>query len=198
MWGPSRNDGFRFCSGIFCPLYYEGRVPALIADIKFHGRRESASIPGALLAQMLRRSNLAPGSKGQGGRDGSCGIPSRAAAPAVLVPIPLHRDRYRRRGYNQAETIAALVSAATGIPLAPDMLVRGANTPAQHLQNRRDRIQMTAVFAASPRARGKVVVLVDDVVTTGATMEAAAQALLLQGARAVYYAAAAGNLPLSP
>ncbi len=184
MWGPSRNDGFRFCSGIFCPLYYEGRVPALIADIKFHGRRESASILGALLAQMLRRSSLAPTGSG--------------AAPAVLVPIPLHRDRYRRRGYNQAETIAARVSAATGIPLAPGLLVRGANTPAQHLQNRRDRMQMAAVFAASPRARGKVVVLVDDVITTGATMEAAAQALLLQGAQAVYYAAAAGNLPLSP
>ncbi len=184
IWGASRNDGFRYCSGVFCPLYYRDMVPALIADIKFHGRRDTASIHGALLAQMLLRSSLAPTASG--------------GAPAVLVPIPLHRDRYRRRGYNQAETIAAQVSAATGIALAPDLLLRGANTPAQHLRNRRERMEMAAVFAASPRAAGKVVVLVDDVITTGATMEAAAHALLRQGAKAVYYAAAAGNLPLSP
>lgn len=181
MCCPTKSDALLYCSGVFCPLYYSGPVPTIVGELKFAGHREAAKAPAQLLAQMLRRCGMT--------------LPGRNVC---LVPIPLHRDRLRRRGYNQAQVIATEVAARTGIPLDKGLLLRANNTGPQHLRDRLQRLAMDAGFVASPRARGKVIILVDDVITTGTTMEAAALALRQQGATGVYYAAAAGNLPLLP
>ncbi|MBR5136506.1 MAG: ComF family protein [Clostridia bacterium] len=178
---PTKNDGFRHCSGVLCPLYYYGEVPRLISSLKFSGHREAGVVLGKILAQQVRR----------------CGFLGRGN-DVVLIPIPLHRDRERRRGYNQAEVIAKTVSDITGIPMEAQWLLRSVNTLPQHHNNRAQRLLMEAGFVASRQVRGRTVVLVDDVITTGATLESAAEVLLKNGAKAVFYAAAAGNLPLIP
>lgn len=175
---PTKNDGLQYCHGIFCPLHYMGEVPKLISSLKFSGHKEVGIVLGGLLAKQLLRSGF--------NKSGS-----------VLIPVPLHRDRERRRGYNQAEVIARAVSLKTGIPLKSDWLLRRNNTAPQHHGNRIQRLSLDPGFVASPRVRGKVVILVDDVITTGATLETAAKILRANGARAVYYAATAGNLPLN-
>ncbi len=107
----------------------------------------------------------------------------------VLVPVPVHAARRRQRGFDQAELLARGVGRVLGLPVA-DALERAARTTAQHQLGRRARAaNVGSAFVVSPSGRAQVVgrwvVLVDDVVTTGATLSGCAEALLAAGAAAV-------------
>lgn len=105
-----------------------------------------------------------------------------------LVPVPLHRWRLWRRGYNQAALIARAVGAITGVPVAVDALERTRRTPVLRGLSGRERRQAVARAIAvrdDAPVRGRAVVLVDDVHTSGATAEACTAALLRAGARSV-------------
>lgn len=99
----------------------------------------------------------------------------------LLVPVPLSPKRLRRRGYNQAERIAHGVSRATGIPVDTTHLSRRHDNPTQTRQSRRERLDNTErLFTAfhSEELAGKHILLIDDVITTGATLRACAETLL--------------------
>jgi ComF family protein len=107
----------------------------------------------------------------------------------LLVPVPVHAARRRERGYDQAELIAAVAADDLGLSWRP-ALVRSRATVAQYRLDRRhrarnvhDAFQLRA--GAAPAVAGRWVVLVDDIVTTGATLVACAEALLAVGAAAV-------------
>jgi ComF family protein len=106
----------------------------------------------------------------------------------VLVPVPVHAGRRRERGYDQAELIAGVAAAALHLPWLPVVERRRATAPQYRLDRRHRAANVDDAFAVRPEAaaaiRGRWVVLVDDVVTTGATLCAAAQALLDGGALA--------------
>jgi ComF family protein len=108
----------------------------------------------------------------------------------LLVPVPVHRARAAQRGYDQAVLLAEAAATALGLPAAP-MLERRRETVAQYHLDRSDRAANVAgAFAiGSPAAaaavRGRWVVLVDDVMTTGATLSACATALADAGALGV-------------
>ena len=106
---------------------------------------------------------------------------------AVVVPVPIHIERRRVRGYNQAELIAAELGRSAELPMAL-VLERTRETTKQHrldraarLANLRDAFRTTATLAP-----GTSVVIVDDIITTTATLEACASALRDAGATAVY------------
>lgn len=114
----------------------------------------------------------------------------RAAAvggrPARLVPVPLHPHRRRQRGFNQARILAGLLGAATGLPVDADLLRRERATRQQaKLAQDQDRtLNVTGAFRAAPAdpdAADPTVGLVDDLVTSGATVAAAAAALRRAG-----------------
>jgi ComF family protein len=110
----------------------------------------------------------------------------RIAAAEALVPVPLGRRRLRQRGYNQAEVLAAAVSARTGVPVRAGLLVRTRETRTQTALGPAERwTNVAAAFAAGERPAGTRVALVDDVLTTGATLAACAAALVAAGARTV-------------
>ncbi len=145
---------------------YEGVAPDLVHAFKYADRTDLA---GLIAAQMLRA-----------GRD-------LLADCDAVVPIPLHRWRLFRRRFNQASLLAEEVAARSGRPFAPLLLERIRPTRQQVGLSREGRTEnMRGVFAVPPARRGEVkgrrILLVDDVFTTGATLEAAARVLRRAGA----------------
>jgi ComF family protein len=113
---------------------------------------------------------------------------------ADVVPVPLHSVKQRERGYNQSYYIAQGVQIVTGLSVLPHLLRRAKNTPSQTHLNRDER--WANVQDAFEIARGKMVrsssyILIDDVITTGATIQACAHVLKEHGARRVYAASIA-------
>jgi len=106
--------------------------------------------------------------------------------PDALIPVPLARARERDRGFNQAELIAERLGERSGIPVRPRWLVRLRATAAQSdLTAEGRRSNVAGAFAAPSSVAGRHVVIVDDVVTTGATVAECARVLRLAGARRV-------------
>jgi ComF family protein len=104
----------------------------------------------------------------------------------AIVPTPLCRKRLLQRGYNQAELLARSTSEALGIPLMADALLRTKTTPPQVGKNAAERKKFPSdAFKAPHKLPPLRIVLVDDVVTTGATASAASGALLDAGASTV-------------
>jgi ComF family protein len=104
---------------------------------------------------------------------------------AVLVPVPVHAERLAARGYNQAELLGRGLSRRSGLPMS-SVLERTRPTTKQHRLNRVARLNnLRAAFAVVPRPPSTVI-LVDDIITTTATLEACASGLKDAGCVAVY------------
>ncbi len=154
--------------------YHDPRVTALVWELKYHGTRRSAALAGEYMAEIL----LAAASE-------ELGVP-------LLIPVPMHAARRRERGHNQTELlcVAALRHLGDTFEYAPKALVRTLYTKTQQGLPRAERLNnIKNSMAAGPgagRIAGRVCIVVDDVTTTGATLEEAQRALRQAGARAVH------------
>ena len=112
----------------------------------------------------------------------------RRIAPQALIPVPLHPKRRRERGYNQAELLAETLSDLTGIPVEKKMLLRKVNTrPQKQLSAGERKNNLKNAFQMSKkRVQLEKVLLIDDIYTTGSTVDAAAQTLMAAGIKKVY------------
>lgn len=105
----------------------------------------------------------------------------------LIVPVPLHRSRQAERGYNQAALLAHVLGQATGIPVAERTVMRKKATRQQALLNAVERrANVKDAFTCRADMTGKRIVLLDDVCTTGSTLEACASALRAAGAASVW------------
>lgn len=99
----------------------------------------------------------------------------------LIVPIPLHASRQRKRGYNQSQKFAEGLSEKLGIPVVPDIVKRTHRTETQTRKSKRHRwenVRTVFELCRQDEIKGRKILLVDDVVTTGATLEACATILL--------------------
>lgn len=156
--------------GIRAPFRMEDPIRRMIYDFKYRNVRDLAPLLGALAAEYYVQSEL---------------------ETDVLVPVPLHPWRERNRGYNQSALLAGAMSEGLrgSLPVDVAALRRTRNTPQQARSMAGDdrRGNVVAAFAAEPeRVGGKHILLVDDVCTTGATLEACAVALAEAGASSVW------------
>ena len=116
-----------------------------------------------------------------------CHYPELADVQLVTA-VPLFPSKARARGYNQSERLGRSFSHHTGLPWAPSLLKRTRNTVSQTRLNRAGRLaNMSGAFTCTnwQQVKGKVILLIDDVATTGATLEGCAVALKAAGAKRV-------------
>lgn len=149
---------------------HSGEARQLVHLLKYQSDGAVARVLGEAMAGALAQSCL------------------RLQEVDAVVPVPLHATRLQERGYNQALLLAQEVCAHTGLALLPDALIRLHATDTQLHRDRAQRLQAMRNAFAVPRAeavRGRRLLLVDDVLTTGATAMACAGALMASGAAAV-------------
>jgi ComF family protein len=115
----------------------------------------------------------------------------------MMLPIPLGKKRLNERGYNQVGLVARPLAMALGLEYVPDALARPRETRSQVGLSRTERRENTRdAFAASRRlVNGKIILVMDDVSTTGSTLSSAAEALFSAGAKNVYALTVARALP---
>lgn len=108
--------------------------------------------------------------------------------PDVIVPVPLHWRKLRRRGFNQAELIAKELSDYTKIPVDTALVKKKKTTKSQKKLNAKERRKnLQKAFCVEGNPSGKCILLVDDVYTTGSTMDALSRVLLEKGASRVFF-----------
>ena len=108
----------------------------------------------------------------------------------LIIPVPMYRKKQRKRGYNQAEIISEYLSKKMAVPYSGKLLLRTGDTAAMsRLAAAERRMNMEGAFSMAPgseeKVKGKSILLVDDIYTTGSTADACAQALMASGARKV-------------
>ncbi|WP_373331452.1 ComF family protein [Salmonirosea aquatica] len=106
-----------------------------------------------------------------------------------LISVPLHKRRFQERGYNQSDAFAEGLSEITGVPWSGTLLVRNRYTKSQTgktKEERRDNVKGIFEVPDANKIRGKTLILVDDVLTTGATLDACVETLIQAGCDRIY------------
>jgi ComF family protein len=158
LWGRCRIEKAAAFS-----IYSKGsRIRNLIHNIKYKGIREVGTELGRIYGYLLKSSGFTEGID-------------------FIIPVPLHPSKMRKRGFNQSEIISKGISDATGIPVDLALLVRTSESETQTKRSRYERwINVEGIFTLSDyeALKGKHVLLIDDVITTGSTIESCANELL--------------------
>ena len=138
-----------------------GKVQHLIHELKYKGNIEAGVFLGQQLGETIKDAPLFQGID-------------------YLIPVPLHPKREKQRGYNQSLMIAKGINEVTGIPIGDKYLIRAVNTATQTKKSAEERYKnVKDIFEVrfSEELEGKHVLLIDDVLTTGATLESCAHQL---------------------
>lgn len=155
-------------NGAAAVVRYRGGARSLVKSLKFRSETGLVKPVAGLMAERLRKADFF------GGID-------------AVIPVALHERRRRRRGFDQALLLAEGVTEATGLSLRPHALMRIRETPSQAMLRRKERlVNVQGAFAVRESLKGAGVLLIDDVMTTGATMTECARACREAGARKVF------------
>ncbi|MEZ4911634.1 MAG: ComF family protein [Saprospiraceae bacterium] len=166
---------FSFVGSLF--IFREGSaIQSMLHRLKYKKKSEVGTIMGELLAQRANDCSFFP-------------------KPDIIIPVPIHFSKMFHRGYNQSTLIAAPLAYKFGIPLHTDLLLKQKITASQTRKSRSERIDNVAenfiIHDPNQLLKGKHILLVDDVITTGATIESCAQVLLASGIQSLSILSAA-------
>lgn len=162
-------NSVRQFDGVRAPFRYEGSVRHAILALKYGGIKAAAPQLGDMMADYLEANPL-PGD--------------------TLVPIPMHASRRKERGYNQAALLARRVAQRSGMSYQPDVLRRTRRVDPQagmtSASGRAANVADSVAVSGESDVRGRRIILVDDVATTGSTLDTSAAALKGAGAESVW------------
>lgn len=164
----SHLDGIFYFDDAVTFWKYSDELDRLVQLVKYHGRKHLGEVLGRIAGKALAESAL--------------------DKIDLIVPVPLHRKRFRKRGYNQSEWIAKGVSGEMCIPVCPQVLKRNRNTQTQtrlDAAQRQENVDNAFTIPKSSDMKGKSILILDDVITTGATLNACAKVLKACGAERV-------------
>jgi ComF family protein len=142
---------------------YQMPIARLINDLKYHERMANAQVLGTLLAQRLHTENK----------------------PEVIIPVPLHKKRLQERGYNQALELARPISKILGIPINYQLCQRIRNTEHQTISSAEERRKNLRGAFCAVKTIPTHVAIIDDVFTTGSTVNELARCLRTAGAQRI-------------
>lgn len=149
-----------------CAYRYAYPVDHLVQALKYGGSLAPARVLASLLARRIEATAI--------------------SLPSILIPVPLSEPRFRRRGYNQAIELGRHLHRRLGIVLCTDLVTRVRDTPEQAgLDRKQRRKNIRGAFTAHRRIAGAHVAILDDVVTTGSTVNELAKVLKRAGAKRV-------------
>lgn len=158
----------------YSPLRYEDDVIRLMHQLKFSEKITFSRTFGEMLLQLLRQK-LSQGDVQQG-----------LNKPDCLLPVPLHRSRLRQRGFNQSIELARVVSEKLNLPIEYDAVRRNRSTTSQMgLDAKARRINIKGAFSVTHQLNAKHVLIIDDVMTTGSTVNELAKILKQNGVKHV-------------
>lgn len=151
-------------------LVYDDMVRHSIYHFKYASRKEYAKVYAKMMGQNFKQY-------------------VEQISPDILIPVPLHKKRMKKRGYNQAQLVAKCLEKEWGIPCRADLVRRTKNTRPQKELDRAERQNnlKKAFKIIENDVKLKTIILIDDIYTTGSTMDALAEALLQNGAAKVYF-----------
>jgi len=155
-------------------LYDYGTVAGAIYKFKYKGKKEYGAIFGEEMAYFL-------------------GDYIRRVKPDALIPVPLYSARKRVRGYNQAQVLAEVLGKHLNLPVRADLIKRVKNTKALKKLNRKERLNnlKNAFILEGNGVKLNTVIIVDDIYTTGSTIDAMAEVFLKAGVEKIYFVALA-------
>lgn len=144
--------------------YYtkDSRIRKIIHQLKYKGVREVGHELGRIYARYLKSFGFFEGID-------------------IIIPVPLHPSKQRKRGFNQSEVISAGISEVSGLPVDTTSLVRRSVSATQTKKSRYDRwtnVEGIFLVTDSEKLKGNHILLIDDVITTGSTIEACTQEIL--------------------
>jgi ComF family protein len=144
----------------YAPFIHNGAMRYLITGLKFNAQYKNARLLGLLLAEGLQTTHL----------------------PDCLIPVPLHKARYRERGFNQSIEIAKATGKALHIPVDVHSCIRHRDTPHQtQLTAKQRRTNMKNAFSTRQPIQARHIAIIDDVMTTGSTVHELAKVLKKAG-----------------
>lgn len=168
---------------------FTGRIPVAAAHSEFYFSK--GRIVQQLMHELKYRQNASIGTYLGEIMGNSILHSSRFVGIDYLVPLPLFPDKEFKRGYNQALVICNGISKTSGIPVHSGNVIRRRATESQtrkHRAERWDNVADSFLVSSPDKLQGKKIMLIDDVVTTGATLEACGQVILEVGASELYLA----------
>nr|WP_225899663.1 ComF family protein [Croceicoccus gelatinilyticus] len=209
-WGKLQLPGQPWCTTCHHPFGADhfgadAHCARCLADAPVHDGIVAATIYGEVSRDMVLhfkhggRIALA----GPMGRTIAARIGDRAQSDAIVVPVPLHRWRLWKRGYNQSAMLGKVIARSLNLEFSPDLLVRSKPTPSLGgLDPKERREALKGAIQCNPRKadgiRGRDVILVDDVMTSGATSDACVRVLKKAGSKSVVIACYARVLHAQP
>lgn len=149
---------------------YQGEIRKIIHDFKYRGAIKWAKPLGTLMGQAVGQDH-------------------RFRDIKMVIPVPLHESRQKIRGYNQSELLAREIGRELGLPVEGDIINRAKNTPSQtglDRKGRHDNLANAFEIRNSGNLQGENILLVDDIYTTGATVENCSRILKEGGAKNIF------------